>query len=164
MAIDITFTVNGQKKAVRTDPQRPLLDVLREDLGLAGTKYGCGEGECGACTVLVDGKRTHACLTPASEANGKNILTVEGLAKGSTLHPVQEAFLAENAFQCGYCTPGMMISTVALLSQKPKATDAEIGTWMEGHICRCGSYPRILKAIRRVAGGEERGNGGTTQS
>jgi len=146
----ITFTVNGQQRTVTTDPQRPLLDVLREDLQLTGAKYGCGEGQCGACTVLIDGKRMHSCITPAADADGKKIQTIEGLAKGPALHRVQEAFLAETAFQCGYCTPGMIMSTVGLLAQKPNPTDADIAAWMNGHICRCGAYPRILSAVRRA--------------
>ncbi len=152
MDTKITFTVNGQSKTVTTDPQRPLLDVLREDLQLTGTKYACGEGKCGACTVLIDGKSVMSCDTPVSKANGKTILTIEGLAKGDQLHPVQEAFLAETAYQCGYCTPGMIMTTVALLIEKPKPTDAEILTWMTPHICRCCGYPRILNAVRRAAG------------
>jgi aerobic carbon-monoxide dehydrogenase small subunit len=152
MDASFTFTVNGQQRTVTTDPQRPLLDVLREDLGLTGTKYGCGEARCGACTVLIDGKPAFSCSTPISAADKKTILTIEGLAKGETLHPVQEAFLAESAFQCGYCTPGMIMGTVALLSENPKPTEAQIVTAMNGHICRCNGYPRILKAIERAAG------------
>ncbi|MGE5611748.1 MAG: (2Fe-2S)-binding protein [Bacillota bacterium] len=150
MDATITFTVNGQSKTVKTDPQRPLLDVLREDLQLTGTKYGCGEGYCGACTVLIDGKRMHACKTPVGDVDRKTILTIEGLSSGQSLHPVQEAFLAERAFQCGYCTPGMIMSTVALIAEKPAATDSDIRQWMNGHICRCGGYPRILNAVRRA--------------
>jgi aerobic-type carbon monoxide dehydrogenase small subunit (CoxS/CutS family) len=150
MDATITFTVNGQVRTVKTDPQRPLLDVLREDLQLTGTKYGCGEGYCGACTVLVDGKRTHACKTPIGEVDKKMVLTIEGLSRGESLHPVQEAFLAERAFQCGYCTPGMIMSTVALIAEKPAANDAEIREWMNGHVCRCSGYPRILNAVRRA--------------
>jgi len=149
----IHFTVNGKPQTVSTDPKRPLLHVLREDLGLTGTKYGCGEGECAACTVLVDGKPMHSCITPAEEVQGKTVTTIEGLKKGETLHPVQEAFLEENAFQCGYCTPGMIMATVAFLAQKPKPTEAEIVEALGGHICRCGSYPRIIKAVQRVAKG-----------
>src|SRR5512141_1194566 len=136
MDTKITFTVNGQPRTVTTDPQRPLLEVLREDLHLTGTKYACGEGKCGACTVLLDGKTVMSCETPVAKAAGKTILTIEGLAKGDTLHPVQEAFLAESAYQCGYCTPGMIMTTVALVQEKPKPTDAEILAWMEGNICR----------------------------
>ena len=126
MDATITLVVNGSQKTVTTDPKRPLLDVLREDLQLTGTKYGCGEGRCGACTVLVDGRRIHSCMTPVAEAAGKSVLTIEGLAEGDRLHPVQEAFLAEGALQCGYCTPGMVLSTVALLREVPHPTDAEI--------------------------------------
>lgn len=147
----MTLTVNGRQRPVKTDPQRPLLDVLREDLELTGTKYGCGEGQCGACTVLVDGRPTLSCLTPVSEAAGKAITTIEGLARGDTLHPVQEAFLAESAFQCGYCSPGMILATVALLKEKPRPTEAEIAEALNGHLCRCCGYPRILKAVRRAA-------------
>lgn len=146
-----TFTVNGRKVSVTTDPQRPLLEVLREDLGLRGTKYGCGEGQCGACTVLIDGKRVHSCHTPVSAAEGKMLLTIEGLTANGQLHAVQEAFLAENAFQCGYCTPGMVMTTVALISEKPNPTDAEVLAWMNGNLCRCCGYPAILKAVRRAS-------------
>jgi aerobic carbon-monoxide dehydrogenase small subunit len=147
----ITFTVNGRQQTVTTDPQRPLLDVLREDLQLTGAKYGCGEGQCGACTVLIDGKRMHSCITPVGDAEGKKVQTIESLANGQALHPVQEAFLAETAFQCGYCTSGMIMSTVSLLAQKPNPTDADITAWLGGHICRCGTYPRISKAVHRAA-------------
>jgi aerobic carbon-monoxide dehydrogenase small subunit len=151
MDTTLTFTVNGQKVSVSTDSQRPLLDVLREDLGLRGTKYGCGEGQCGACTVLVDGRRVHSCHTPVGTVEGKAVLTIEGLAVKDKLHPVQEAFLAENAFQCGYCTPGMIMTTVALFQEKPKPTNAEILAWMEGNLCRCCGYPAILQAVRHAA-------------
>jgi aerobic carbon-monoxide dehydrogenase small subunit len=151
MDATLTLTVNGQRVTVTTDPQRSLLDVLREDLGLRGTKYGCGEGKCGACIVLIDGRRAHSCHTPIAKAEGKSVLTIEGLAKNDALHPVQEAFLAENAFQCGYCTPGMIMTAVALLKEKPSPTDAEILAWMDGNLCRCGGYPKILNAVRRAA-------------
>jgi aerobic-type carbon monoxide dehydrogenase small subunit (CoxS/CutS family) len=147
----ITFTVNGQRRAVTTDPERPLLEVLREDLQLTGAKYACGEGQCGACTVLVNGQTVLSCTTPVADLEGKSILTIEGLAKGTTLHPVQEAFLAEDAFQCGYCTPGMILATVALLEAKPNPSEAEVQARFQGHICRCCGYPRILKAVRRAA-------------
>jgi aerobic-type carbon monoxide dehydrogenase small subunit (CoxS/CutS family) len=152
----LNFTVNGQRRTLTTDPDRPLLDVLREDLQLTGVKYGCGERQCGACSVLVDGKRVFSCGTPASRADGKTIVTIEGLAKGDTLHPVQEAFLAEGAFQCGYCTPGMIIAAVALLDEKPNPNDAEIVAGMNRNICRCCSYPKILEAVRHAAGREGR--------
>ena len=150
MDTTFSFTVNGQPRTVTTDPQRPLLDVLREDLQLTGAKYGCGEGQCRACTVLINGKSVASCLTAVSDAHQQKILTIEGLADGDKLHPVQEAFLAEGAFQCGYCTAGMILGTVALLNDKPGATDAEILAQMQKHLCRCCSYPRILKAVRHA--------------
>jgi len=146
----ISFTVNGRSRSVTTDPQRPLLDVLREDLRLTGTKYGCGEGQCRACTVLLNGKSVPSCLTSVGDADKQTILTIEGLANGDALHPVQAAFLAEGAFQCGYCTAGMILGTVALLKEKPKPTEADILLQMDRHLCRCCSYPKILKAIRRA--------------
>ncbi len=151
MDTTITFTVNGQPRTVTTNPQRPLLDVLREDFKLTGTKYGCGDGKCGACTVLIDGKSVMSCNTPVANVQQKTITTIEGLAAGDKLHPVQEAFLEEGAFQCGYCTPGMIMTTVALLNEKPKPSEAEILAWMTPHLCRCCGYPKILKAVRRVA-------------
>jgi aerobic-type carbon monoxide dehydrogenase small subunit (CoxS/CutS family) len=153
MDATITFTVNGRKQTVTTDPQRPLLDVLREDLQLTGAKYGCGEAKCGACTVILDGKPTPSCVTTAADASGKTILTIEGLApeKGGALHPVQEAFLAEEAFQCGYCTPGIIMATVALLKETPSPTDEQILAALDKHLCRCCGYPKVLKAVRRAA-------------
>jgi aerobic-type carbon monoxide dehydrogenase small subunit (CoxS/CutS family) len=151
MDATIAFTVNGRKRTVTTDSKRPLLDVLREDLQLTGAKYGCGEGKCGSCTVLVDGKPVFSCVTPVSEVEGKTILTIEGLATGENLHPVQEAFLAEGAFQCGYCTPGMILAAVSLLGATPQPTDEQVVAAMDGHLCRCGGYPRILKAVKRAA-------------
>jgi aerobic carbon-monoxide dehydrogenase small subunit len=152
MDVTLTLVVNGKKATVTTDPKRSLLDVLREDLQLTGTKYGCGEGRCGACTVLVDGRRTHACMTPVAEVAGKSILTIEGLAEGGRLHPVQEAFLAEGAMQCGYCTPGMVLSTVALLRDIPHPTNEQIVESLSGNLCRCNGYTKILRAVRRAAG------------
>ncbi len=159
MDATINFTVNGRQRTVTVDPERPLLDVLREELQLTGTKYGCGEGRCGACTVLVDGKRARSCITPAASVAGKEVLTIEGLApskpasgaEGQALHPVQAAFLAERAFQCGYCTPGMIMTTVALLQETPHPTDEQILTALNGNLCRCCDYPRILKAVHRAA-------------
>lgn len=151
MPSTFTFTVNGQTRTVTTDPQRPLLEVLREDLKLTGTKYGCGEGQCRACTVLLNGKGVASCLTPVSDADKQDILTIEGLAQGSQLHPVQEAFLAEGAFQCGYCTPGMIMGAVALLRLNPRPTENEIKAGMQKHLCRCCDYPRLIQAIRRAA-------------
>ena len=147
----IAFTVNGQARTVTSPRQRPLLDVLREDLKLTGVKNGCGEGKCGSCTVLMDGKAVTSCNTPVGDAAGKTILTIEGLAKGEGLHPVQEAFLAEHAFQCGYCTPGMVLAAVALLGSTPNPTDAQIASAMDGHLCRCGGYARIMKSVRCAA-------------
>lgn len=147
----INLTVNGQRRTVTTDASRPLLDVLREDLGLTGTKYGCGEGRCGSCTVLLDGKRVYSCQLSIGEAADKAVVTIEGLARGETLHPAQEAFLEVGGFQCGYCTPGMIVSTAALLREKPRPTDEEIKAWMNRHICRCCSYPNITRAVKRAA-------------
>jgi carbon-monoxide dehydrogenase small subunit len=148
---NLTLTVNGQEKKISTDPDRPLLEVLREDLQLTGTHYGCGEGQCGACTVLLDGKRTFSCKTAVSRADGKTVQTIEGLAKGDHLHPVQQAFLDESAFQCAYCTSGMIMAAVALLNDNPKPTDAQIIAGMNKNICRCCSYTTILKAVKRAA-------------
>jgi len=151
MVAAISFTVNGQQKTVTTDPQRPLLDVLREDLQLTGAKYGCGEAKCGSCTVLVDDKCVPACATPVAQVAGKAVLTIEGLAKGDALHPVQEAFLAEGAFQCGFCTPGMILTTVALLKETPNPSDEQILAALDKNLCRCCGYTKILKAVRRAA-------------
>lgn len=145
-----TFTVNGTPQAITTDPERPLLQVLREELKLTGPKYGCGEGQCGACTVLIDGKREHSCMLPIKDAAGKKITTIEGLSVNGKPHPVQEAFVAERAMQCGFCTPGMVMSAVALLQTTPKPTDSEIVAWMNGNVCRCCGYPKILSAIHRA--------------
>ena len=146
--------VNGREHEVEIAPGEPLLWVLRNRLGMTGTKYGCGEGQCGACTVLLDGQAAKSCRVAASNAVGKKITTIEGLAAEGKLHVVQEAFLAEEAFQCGYCTPGMVMATVSLLRQKPNPTDAEIVQGMNGNICRCGTYPRIIAAVRRATGGK----------
>jgi len=151
METKITFTVNGQERSIVTDPQRSLLEVLREDLHLTGTKYGCGEGQCRACTVLADGKSIPACITSVSDVDKQTILTIEGLATGERLHPVQEAFLAEEAFQCGFCTAGMILEAVELLKEDPKLSRTDVTGRMQRHICRCGTYPAILKAIHRAA-------------
>jgi aerobic-type carbon monoxide dehydrogenase small subunit (CoxS/CutS family) len=147
----ITLTVNGQSRTLTTDPKRPLLDVLREDLQLTGTKYGCGEGQCLACSVLVNGKSVPSCITPVGAADKAEILTIEGLAKGDQLHPVQEAFLAEGASQCGYCTPGMIMGVVGLLKENPKATENDLKIGMQRHLCRCCNYTKIIKAFGRAA-------------
>jgi aerobic-type carbon monoxide dehydrogenase small subunit (CoxS/CutS family) len=151
MDTTITLTVNGKKRTIVTDPERSLLDVLREVLHLTGAKYGCGEGRCGTCTVLMDGRRTLSCVTPVAKADKKTITTIEGLAGGDSLHPVQQAFLDEGAIQCGYCTPGMILNAVALLEKNPQPTDEQITEWMNGNLCRCNGYTKILKAIRRAA-------------
>ena len=153
MPSDLKFHVNGKETTVSSETGRSLLEVLREDLKLTGTKYGCGEGACGACTVLVDGKPTFSCTTPASEANGKKVATIEGLAEGDKLHPVQQAFCDAMAYQCGYCTPGMIMQTVALLEQTPKPDDAAIAAIakaLNGHLCRCCGYINIADAVRRA--------------
>ena len=151
--MDKTFklVVNGQDRRVATDPDRSLLDVLREEFQLTGTKYGCGEGQCRACTVLLDGKSVPSCMTSVADADGRQILTIEGLAKGDTLHPVQQAFADEGAFQCGYCTAGMIMGVVGLLGENPHPSEKEILAKMQRHLCRCCSYPRILGAIHRYA-------------
>ena len=151
MDATVTFTVNGRERTVTTDSQRSLLDVLREDLHLTGAKYGCGEGRCGACSVLMDGKRVLSCVTTVAEAEGKAITTIEGLAQGNSLHPVQEAFLAEGAMQCGYCTSGMVLTAAALLERNPDPTDEEIIAEMTVNLCRCNGYTKILQAVRRAA-------------
>jgi aerobic-type carbon monoxide dehydrogenase small subunit (CoxS/CutS family) len=125
--------------------------VVRNRLGLTGTRYGCGEGQCGSCTVLLDGRAVRSCQTPAAQASGKKITTIEGLERGGRLHPVQEAFLREQAFQCGYCTSGMIVSAVGLLAAKPDPDDPEIARALAGNMCRCGTYPRILAAVRRAS-------------
>jgi len=152
METTINLTVNGKSRTVTTDPDRPLLDVLREEFQLTGAKYGCGEGQCRACTVLLNGKSVASCLTSISDAAQKEVLTIEGLAKGDVLHPMQEAFLAEGAFQCGYCTAGMILGAVGLLREKADPTDADILARMQKHLCRCCSYPTILRAIHRGIG------------
>jgi aerobic-type carbon monoxide dehydrogenase small subunit (CoxS/CutS family) len=151
MAIRVSLTVNGEAQSLTVDPERSLLDVLREDLGLTGTKYGCGEGMCGACTVLMDGKPVRSCITPTADAEGKAITTIEGLAQGDRLHPVQEAFAEDGVLQCGYCAPGMILTTVALLRDNPHPTDQQITRALNGNICRCCTYPTILAAVRRAA-------------
>jgi aerobic-type carbon monoxide dehydrogenase small subunit (CoxS/CutS family) len=151
----ITFTLNGASRSVTTDPDRPLLEVLREDLHLTGPKYGCGEGECRACTVLLNGESTPSCLTSIGSADGQTVLTIEGLAHGDKLHPVQEAFLAEGAFQCGYCTPGMVLGVASVRQKNPSAAEAEYRAELQKHICRCGGYPRYLSVVRRLTAGTQ---------
>ncbi len=148
---DLKLNVNGTVRQVRAAEDEPLLWVLRNKLGLTGTKYGCGEGQCGACTVLLDGRPTRSCLTPAGAAAGAKITTVEGLEENGQLSPVQEAFLEEGAFQCGYCTSGMVLAATALLAEKPHPSGDEIAVAMNGNMCRCGTYPRIVAAVRRAS-------------
>ncbi|MFN3648421.1 MAG: (2Fe-2S)-binding protein [Armatimonadota bacterium] len=143
--------VNGERRVIDVDPERSLLSVLRDDLELTGAKYGCGEAQCGACTVVIDGQAARSCVTPVSAAAGKSITTIEGLAGGEALHPLQEAFIQEDALQCGYCTTGMIMSAYALLRRNPEATEAEIRKGLQGNICRCGIYSRVAKAVRAAA-------------
>jgi aerobic-type carbon monoxide dehydrogenase small subunit (CoxS/CutS family) len=147
----VVLQVNRESRSVDAPPDETLLSVLRNRLELTGTKYGCGEGQCGACTVLIDGKAARSCQVPLSEASGKAITTIEGLAPAGQLHPVQAAFLEAEAFQCGYCTPGMVMGAAALLASNAKPGKDEIVRQMSGHICRCGTYPRILAAVQRAA-------------
>ena len=147
----LSLTVNGTERRVEAPPEETLLSVLRNRLQLTGTKYGCGEGQCGACTVLLDGRAVRSCRTPAFHAAGKKITTVEGLERGGRLHPVQEAFLEAEAFQCGYCTPGMVVSVVGLLAANPAPSDGDVSGALAGNVCRCGTYPRILTAVKKAA-------------
>lgn len=151
MVRTIRLTINGRTHEIETDDQRALLWVLREDLNLTGTKFGCGMGFCGACTVIVDRQAVRSCTTPVSAAAGKHVLTIEGLATDGQLHPLQQAFLERHAFQCGFCTPGMIMNAYGLLLQSPNPTRQEILDAMEGNLCRCGSYHRIVDAIEEAA-------------
>ena len=151
MPSNINLLINGQTLRVDAEPNDTLLSVLREQLDLTGSKYGCGEGQCGACTVLIDGKAHRSCITPVSSVANKSVTTIEGLARGQHLHPVQQAFLDEDAMQCAYCTSGMIMSAVSLLNNKRNPSDEEILQFMQGNICRCGTYPRIVAAIRKAA-------------
>ena len=143
--------VNGARRKIQADPERTLLSVLRDDLDLTGSKYGCGEGQCGACTVLLDGAAARSCVTPLRTAASREITTIEGLEKNGRLHPLQEAFLEVGSMQCGYCTAGMIVSGAALLRSNATPTRPEIVKAMQGNICRCGTYPRILLAIEMAA-------------
>ena len=147
----IELHVNGVRHRIEVEPNRSLLSVLREDLDLTGTKYGCGEGQCGACTVLIEGRAVRSCITPVHLVASRPITTIEGLARGGRLHPLQEAFLEVGALQCGYCTPGMIMTGVALLASNPEPSEAESVRFMNGNICRCGAYGRIIRAIQRAA-------------
>ncbi len=154
MSGSIEFFVNGKKVQVKDEPGQSLLSALRDELDLTGAKYGCGEGQCGACTVLIDGQSVRSCITLASSVARKQVTTIEGLEKEGRMHPVQAAFLERGALQCGYCTPGMIMSAVALLKKNPRPTPQEIVRFMDGNICRCGTYGRILAAIQKAAGSE----------
>lgn len=147
----IRLTVNGRAHGVEADPAEPLLWVLRERLGLTGAKYGCGEGQCGACTVLLDGEAVRSCVTAVGSVGTREVTTLEGLAADGRLHPMQQAFVNADAFQCGYCTPGMILGAVALTRSGRQLTDADIARLMNGHVCRCGEYRRIVEAVRRGA-------------
>ncbi len=140
--------VNGGVRRVESSPERPLLYVLRDELDLCGAKYGCGEGQCGACTVLLDGLPVRSCLTPLKATAGKQVTTVEALEQNGRLHPVQEGFLQADAMQCGYCTAGMIMSSVGLLKKNPHPSEEEIKTALQGNLCRCGTYPRIIHAVQ----------------
>jgi xanthine dehydrogenase YagT iron-sulfur-binding subunit len=153
--IALSLNVNGNAWRLRLDPRVTLLDALREHLGMTGTKMGCDQGACGACTVLVDGKRVLSCLTLAAQCEGRDVVTIEGLATEGGRHLVQEAFIRHDAFQCGYCTPGQIMSAVALLEEGRAGSDEEIREFMSGNLCRCGAYPNIVAAIRDAAGRED---------
>ncbi len=154
-----TFLVNGEEHEVIIEPHLLLIDVLRDKLGLTGTKYACGAGDCGACTVLVDGRPSFSCLTLAVTAKGKSILTIEGLAEGNELHPIQQAFVDQGAVQCGFCTPGMILSTKALLDENPQPTRDEIKAALAGNLCRCTGYVKIVDAVEAAAAAMRNGGG-----
>ena len=147
----ITFTLNGNPVSITTENQRPLLWVLRTDLGLTGTKFGCGQSICGACTVLVDNKAVRSCVYPIINAEGREVVTIEGLSNNGTLHPVQEAFVKHDALQCGFCTPGMILTAYSLLLNNPEPSRQEIIDGMEYNLCRCGAHTRIIRAIEEAA-------------
>lgn len=151
MATSRQLNINGHVYTTDADPEVSLLFVLRDHLDLTGSKYGCGEGQCGACTVLIDGKARRSCITRLGEVGQKQITTIEGLAKGDQLHPLQQAFLDEGAMQCAYCTSGMIMSAMSLLNARPDLSAAEISRSMEGNVCRCGTYSRIVAAIQKAA-------------
>jgi aerobic-type carbon monoxide dehydrogenase small subunit (CoxS/CutS family) len=156
----IELQINGSKRRIEAEAERSLLSVLRDDLDLTGAKYGCGEGQCGACTVLIDGQPARSCIARVGALAGKQITTIEGLAQNGRLHPLQEAFIEAGAMQCGYCIPGMIMSGAGLLKKNPNPTEPEIVRAMEGNVCRCGTYPRIVAAIRRAANGDKAQKGG----
>jgi len=151
MAKTISFSLNGRKVSVEADGARMLAYVLRDDLGLTGTKVGCGQGFCGACTVLLNGEAVRSCSTPLESVAGKVVLTIEGLGLSDQLHPMQEAFLSHHAFQCGFCTPGMILSAYALLKKTPKPDRQQVAEALDGNLCRCGAHVRILAAVEAAA-------------
>ncbi len=152
MKLKVVLTINNQVYELIVDPHRTLLDVLRDQIGLVGAKRGCGHGNCGACTILMDGKAVNSCLILAGDIGGKSITTIEGLAAGSKLHPLQEAFMKHGAIQCGYCTPGVILNAKALLDENPNPTEAEVRTALEGNLCRCTGYTKIIQAVLSLAG------------
>ncbi len=153
----LEFILNGRPVALETDPDRRAVDLLRQDLGLTGTKEGCGQGECGACSILVDGRARLSCLMLAAQLAGRRVVTIEGLADGGRLHPVQAAFVDHGAVQCGFCTPGMVMAAVDLLDRRPRPTEEEIRVGLSGHLCRCTGYQKIIEAVVAAAeGGEEK--------
>jgi xanthine dehydrogenase YagT iron-sulfur-binding subunit len=151
----VTLSINGAPRTVAVEPRVSLLDLLREQLDLTGTKKGCDHGTCGACTVWIDGRRVLSCLTLAITCQDREVTTIEGVARGAELHPMQRAFIAHDAFQCGYCTPGQIMSAIALLDEGHLSSDAEIAEWMSGNLCRCAAYPNIRAAIRAVRDASE---------
>jgi nicotinate dehydrogenase subunit A len=153
----VRLLVNGASRAVAAQPARPLLGVLRDELDLTGAKYGCGEGQCGACTVLVDGKATRSCVTTVGDAAGKAVTTIEGVARGKQLHPLQTAFIESGAMQCGYCVPGVIVAALGLLKKNADPSESEIRSALRGNICRCGTYPRIVQAVRSAAAAMHKG-------
>ncbi|MGV3539459.1 MAG: (2Fe-2S)-binding protein [Rufibacter sp.] len=154
--VKVTLDINGKKQKLSLEPRTTLLDLLREQLHLTGTKKGCDYGQCGACTVHVDGQRVLSCLTLAAMVDGKKVTTIEGLADGDKLHPMQEAFIKHDGFQCGYCTPGQIMSAIACIREGHTDTDEEIREYMSGNICRCGAYPNIVNAIKEVKSGGQK--------
>lgn len=149
--VDVTLTVNGQRKSLTLDGRTTVLDALREHMGLTGSKKGCDHGQCGACTVLIGGQRVLSCLTLALVAEGQDITTIEGLATGDRLHPMQQAFIDQDAFQCGYCTPGQILSAIACVREDHAGSDEDIREYMSGNICRCAAYPNIVAAVKQAA-------------
>lgn len=154
MEAHIRFNLNGKDMELNVPPHKRFLDLLRVDLGLMGTKEGCGEGECGACTILLDGKAVNSCLLLAIEVNGAKVLTIEGLSQNNALHPLQKAFIDEGAVQCGFCTPGMILASKALLDENPHPTEEEIKIGLSGNFCRCTGYSSIIRAVKSVSGGQ----------